>query len=82
MENGKANNKHANVMASRIAFATKILEEHGVEYVVKDEATGHMQVWRKSDDKMFNFWAGKGTIESKNNPKRGIHNLVQICDDI
>ena len=82
MEKGKTGNKRAEVMESRIAFATKILDERGIEYIVKDKVTGHMQVWRKSDDKMFNFWAGKGTIESKNNPKRGIHNLAQICDDI
>ena len=69
-------------MASRIAYATKILAEHDVEYVIKDETTGHIQVWRKSDDKVFNFWAGTGTIESNNHPKRGVHNLVRICDDM
>lgn len=69
-------------MASRITYATKILTEHDVEYVIKDETTGHMQVWRKSDDKVFNFWAGTGTIESKHYPKRGIHSLVRICDDM
>lgn len=69
-------------MRSRIAYATKILVEHDVEFTIKDETAGHMQVWRKSDDKVFNFWAGTGTIESKNYPKKGIHNLVHICDDM
>lgn len=62
----------------RIAYAIRQLEEHGIEYILKNEATGHFHCRRKTDDALIQFWAGTGKIMSRN--VRGIHNLIKICE--
>lgn len=44
----------------RIAYAIQQFEAHGIEYQLKNEQTGHFHCWRKSDDKLFQFYAGTG----------------------
>lgn len=62
----------------RIAYAIEQLEKHNIEYVVKNEQTGHFHCRRKSDDALIQFWAGTGKIMGYQN-LRGIHNLIKIC---
>ena len=63
----------------RIAYAIKQLEQHGIEYTLKNEATGHFHCYRKTDDKLIQFWAGTGKIMGYAN-LRGIHNLIRLCE--
>lgn len=63
----------------RIAYAIKQLEQHGIEYTLKNEATGHFHCHRKTDDKLIQFWAGTGKIMGYAN-LRGIHNLIRLCE--
>lgn len=63
----------------RIAYAVKQLEQHGIEYTLKNEATGHFHCHRKTDDKLIQFWAGTGKIMGYTN-LRGIHNLIKLCE--
>lgn len=63
----------------RIAYAIKRLEEHGIEYTLKNEATGHFHCRRKTDDTLVQFWAGTGKIMGYDS-LRGIHNLIKVCE--
>lgn len=46
----------------RIEYAIRQLEAHNIEYVLKNDATGHFHCRRKSDDALVQFWAGTGKI--------------------
>lgn len=63
----------------RLEYAIKQLKDHNIEYVVKNSQTGHIHCRRKSDDKLFQFYAGTGKIMDHN--LRGIHNLIKILED-
>ena len=63
----------------RLLYACRLLDKNEIEYKVYDIEKGHIQVWEKATDKMHNFWAGTGMIDEKNFPKRGIHNLIEMC---
>ena len=67
-------------MKDRIDYAIKLLESHGIEYSLKNEQTGHFHCRRKSDDKLFQFYAGTGKILG-NDSERGIHALIKILED-
>lgn len=62
----------------RIEYAIKQLEKHDICYVLKNSQIGHFHCWRKSDDKLFQFWAGTGKILGME--ERGIHNLIKILE--
>lgn len=62
----------------RIEYAIRQLEAHNIEYVLKNDATGHFHCRRKSDDALVQFWAGTGKILGYT--QRGIHNLIRICE--
>lgn len=64
---------------SRLAYAIEQLEAHGIEYQVKNAQTGHIHCWRKSDDKLLQFYAGTGKIQGYDNA-RGIHALIRILE--
>ena len=66
---------------NRIQYAIERFEEHGIEYILKNEQNGHFHCWRKSDDKLFQFYAGTGKIMGVEN-KRGIHALIGFLDDV
>ena len=77
-----AQEKHRERVAKnpdRIAYAIKQLEEHGIEYALKNEQTGHFHCWRKSDGKLFQFYAGTGKIQGYDRA-RGIHALIKILE--
>lgn len=63
----------------RITYAIKQFEAHGIEYHLKNEQTGHFHCWRKSDDKLFQFYAGTGKIQGFAQV-RGIHALIQMLE--
>ena len=54
-------------------------DKHGIEYQLKNPQTGHFHCWRKSDDKLLQFYAGTGKIQGYDNV-RGIHALVRILE--
>ena len=61
----------------RIKYAIKQFEKHEIEYTLKNEQTGHFHCRRKSDDKLFQFWAGTGKILGYDDA-RGIHALIRM----
>lgn len=67
-------------MKDRIGYAIKQFESHGIEYSLKNEQTGHFHCRRKSDDKLFQFYAGTGKILGNDN-ERGIHALIKILEE-
>lgn len=78
-----AKEKHEKRVAEnpdRIAFAIKQFKNNNIEYTLKNEATGHFHCRRKSDDKLFQFYAGTGKIVGVSN-KRGIHEFIKILSN-
>lgn len=63
----------------RITYAIKQFEAHSIEYQLKNEQTGQFHCWRKSDDKLFQFYAGTGKIQGFAQV-RGIHALIQMLE--
>lgn len=77
-----AREKHAERVAKnpdRIQYAIKQLKNHNIEYELKNETTGHFHCRRKSDDKLFQFYAGTGKIMGYKNA-RGIHTLIKMLE--
>lgn len=75
-----AKQNHAERVAKnpdRINYAIEQFKKHGIEYSLKNPQTGHFHCRRKSDDKLFQFYAGTGKIQG-NEHKRGIHALIKI----
>ena len=75
-----AKENHRNRVAKnpdRIQYAIEQFEKNGIEYYLKNEQTGHFHCHRKSDDKLFQFYAGTGKIMGYQNA-RGIHALIKI----
>lgn len=61
----------------RIKYAISQFEKHDIEYSLKNASTGHFHCRRKSDYKLFQFYAGTGKIQGFDN-KRGIHALIKM----
>lgn len=77
-----AQEKHKERVAKnpdRIDYAIKQFEEHGIEYALKNYQTGHFHCRRKSDDKLFQFYAGTGKIQGCDRA-RGIHAMIKILE--
>lgn len=77
-----AEEKHKDRVAknpTRIEYAIKQFEDHNIEYELKNAQTGHFHCRRKSDDKLFQFYAGTGKIQGYSNI-RGIHALIKILE--
>lgn len=77
-----AKEKHKERVAKnpdRIEYAIMQFEKHDIEYELKNEQTGHFYCWRKSDDKLYQFYAGTGKIQGVTN-QRGIHALIKILE--
>ena len=60
----------------RIAYAIEQFKKNNIEYQLKNEVTGHLHCWRKSDDALFEFYAGTGKIKGRNDI-RGINALIK-----
>ena len=65
------------ILCSRNQFAMKQFNEHNIEYVLKNAKTGHFHCWRKSDNKLFQYYAGTGKIQG-DRVNKGIHALIKI----
>lgn len=77
-----AEEKHRERVAKnsdRIAYAIKQFEKYDIEYTLKNEQTGHFHCRRKSDDRLFQFWAGTGKILGYDR-LRGIHSLIRLLE--
>ena len=75
-----AKENHKNRVAKnpeRIQYAIEQFEKNGIEYYLKNEHTGHFHCHRKSDDKLFQFYAGTGKIMGYQNAI-GIHALIKM----
>ena len=55
----------------RIKYAIEQFDKNGIRYSLKNEQIGHFHCWRKSDNKLFNFYASTGKIQGEEN-RRGI----------
>lgn len=58
----------------RIEYAIEQFEKNDIKYELKNPGIGHFHCWRKSDGRLFEFWAGTGKIKGFNN--RGIYFLI------
>lgn len=61
----------------RIDYAIEQFKKNNIEYSLKNVQTGHFHCRRKSDDKLFQFWAGTGKILGYDR-LRGIHALIKL----
>lgn len=59
----------------RIGYAIQQFEKNGIKYELKNASIGHFHCWRKSDNKLYQFWASTGKILGYNN--RGIKLLIR-----
>lgn len=73
-------NKRVSEMPDRITYAKKQFEKNNIEYVLKNEQTGHFHCRRKSDDKLFQFYAGTGKIVGVDGV-RGIHSIIKLLNE-
>lgn len=64
---------------NRIEYAIQQFQEHNIEFELKSETTGHFHCRRKSDDKLFQFYAGTGKIMGYDKT-RGIHALIKMLE--
>lgn len=63
--------------SERIDYAIKQFERNNIEFTLKNEQSGHFHCRRKSDDKLFQFWAGTGKILGYDS-LRGVHSLIKL----
>ena len=61
----------------RVEYVIKQFEKNEIEYSLKNAQIGHFHCRRKSDDKLFQFWAGTGKIMGYDRV-RGIHALIKL----
>ena len=61
----------------RISYAISQFELNNIEKKKKNEQIGHFHCKRKSDGKLFQFWAGTGKILGYDR-LRGIHALINL----
>lgn len=62
---------------ARLEYAIEQLKAAGLEYRICNQSIGHIQVYGKYNDQLYNFWAGTGKIQGFEN--RGIHNLIRFA---
>jgi hypothetical protein len=69
----------------RVAYALEQLNEHNIEYTLKNASTGHFHCRRKSDDRLVQFWASTGKIYDAHShygdTERGIHALIKYLEE-
>nr|WP_024835483.1 hypothetical protein [Clostridium sp. 12(A)] len=61
----------------RIEYCIKQFEDNGIEYNLLNKEIGHFHCHRKSDGKLYQFWAGTGKIRGLESV-RGIKELMRI----
>ena len=73
-----AQEQHKNRVAKnpdRIAYAIDQFDKNNIKYELKNASIGHFHCFRKSDGKLYQFWAGTGKILGYRN--RGINLLIR-----
>lgn len=65
---------------ARIEYAMMLLTLRGIEWRLVNPVTGHFHCHRKSDDKLFQYYAGTGKIVGCDDV-RGIHALIDMLED-
>jgi hypothetical protein len=68
-------NERVQKTPERIEYAIQQFKDNGIRYELKNPAIGHFHCWRKSDGKLYQFWAGTGKILGYRN--RGIRLLIK-----
>lgn len=63
----------------RTEYAINQFEHRNIRYKLKNEANAHFHCFRKSDGKLFQFWARTGKILGSD--KRGIRSLIKILEE-
>ena len=61
----------------RIKYAIEQFKKYNIDFSLKNEQTGHFHCRRKSDNKLFQFYAGTGKIMGYDRI-RGIHSFIKI----
>ena len=61
----------------RVQYAIEQFKMNNIEYVLKNADIGHFHCYRRSDDRLIQFWAGTGKILGFER-QRGIHALIKI----
>ena len=61
----------------RLEYIEHLLKQYNIEYRVVNPNSGHMHCYRKSDSKLFQYYAGTGKIQGISNV-RGSHALVSL----
>ena len=69
----------------RIDYVIEQFKRNNIEFYLKDEASGHFHCLKKSNDALYQFWAGTGKYvwqDSIGAYKKGIgiHNLIKELD--
>lgn len=59
----------------RVEYAIAQFEKNGIKYELKNAGNGHFHCWRKSDNRLYQFWASTGKILGYDN--RGIKLLIR-----
>lgn len=69
----------------RSDYAIEQFKKNQIKYILKNSQIGHFHIWRKKDNKLFQFWVGTGKIvgpiPSIYKEARGIKNLIKILLD-
>lgn len=65
---------------ARICLAIKLFGEHGIDWELVNPQTGHFHCHRKSDDKLFQYYAGTGKIVGCYDV-RGIYALIALLEN-
>lgn len=74
----QVHNERVAKIPDRVAYAIEQFEKHGIEYTLKNPTTGHFHCRRKSDGKLFQFYASTGKIMNQPDHRRGIRCLIKM----
>lgn len=75
----RKHNERITKTLDRCVQAIKQFEEHGIEYSLKNAEIGHFHCYRKSDGKLFQYWASTGKILGYDKA-RGINILIKMLE--
>lgn len=75
LELKKEHDERVKKTPDRIKYAISQFERNGIRYELKNPAIGHFHCWRKSDGRLYQFWAGTGKILGCES--RGIRSMIK-----
>ena len=71
---------NAEVRDERIKYAVMQFEDNDIRYELMNQQNAHFHCFRKSDGKLFQFWARTGKILGSD--KRGIREFIKILTGV